>query len=295
MRFVACLLVAFVCSGAFASEPGQPLDCSDWVFLEPGHSCEKVIDVTVTSTGIGGSDTQFDNQGRFFRLNPVMSLQIGACPRPDGLRAMYRTRLEWFDGQTWIAIAYVDDRCLPDGTMDVQRPAPREGLGSMSGAALTFDGKGGRMFISLWSDCISGDCSAYPPGSTNIWLASFGGFSTTFEVLQTYTPQTALGFRIPYMPEGMAGADHFDTYWGPLAHPLDFTQAHPLQCNYPASAPHVGDYLTLADTVPTPAPGQGVYYVTAATYQGATRYGRKTTAGHMSGRDPALLPTCTLP
>ena len=69
-------------------------------------------------------------------------------------------------------------------------------------------------------------------------------------------------------------------------------QAHPLQCNYPATPPHVGDYLTVADTVPTPAPGQGVYYVTAATYQGATRYGRKTTAGHLSGRDPAMLPTC---
>jgi len=94
------------------------------------------------------------------------------------------------------------------------------------------------------------------------------------------------------MPEGMAGADHFDTYWGPLAHPLDFTQAHPPQCNYPAAAPHVGDYLTIADTVPTPAPGQGVYCVTAATYQGATRYGRKATAEHLTGRDPAGLPVC---
>jgi len=77
-----------------------------------------------------------------------------------------------------------------------------------------------------------------------------------------------------------------------LAHPLDFTQAHPLQRDYPASPPHVGDYLIVADSVPTPAPGQGVYYVTAATYQGQTRYGRKTTAGHLSGRDPAALPGC---
>ena len=106
------------------------------------------------------------------------------------------------------------------------------------------------------------------------------GFATMFDVLQTYTPQPApLGFRVPYMPEGMAAADHFDTHWGPLSHPIDFTQAHPLQCAYPAAAVHVGDYLTVADTVPTPAPGQGVYYVTAATYQGAMRYGRKTTAG----------------
>ena len=62
---------------------------------------------------------------------------------------------------------------------------------------------------------------------------------------------------------------------------------------YPAAPRHVGDFLTVADTVPAPAPGQGVYYVTAATYQGATRYGRKTTAGHLSGRDPAVLPACT--
>jgi hypothetical protein len=44
------------------------------------------------------------------------------------------------------------------------------------------------------------------------------------------------------MPEGMAAADHFDTYWGTLAHPIDFTQAHPLQCGYPMTPPHVGDY-----------------------------------------------------
>ena len=36
----------------------------------------------------------------------------------------------------------------------------------------------------------------------------------------------------------------------------------------------------------------GVGYSTSATYEGATRYGRKTTARHMSGRDPALLPSC---
>jgi len=92
------------------------------------------------------------------------------------------------------------------------------------------------------------------------------------------------------MPEGMAGADHFDTCWGSLTHPLDFTQAHPLQCNYPTAAPHVGDYLTVNDPLPDPEPGTGRYYVTSATYQGATRYERKATAGHLSGRDPAVLP-----
>jgi hypothetical protein len=129
--------------------------------------------------------------------------------------------------------------------------------------------------------------------STSSALYAIAGFATTFEVLQTYTPQREqLAFRVPYMPEGMPAADHFDAYWGNLAKPIDFTQAHQLACDYPAAPPHVGDYLTVADTVPTPAPGQGVYYITSATYQGATRYGRKTTAGHLSGRDPALLPAC---
>ena len=36
----ALLTVAVVCLlPAWASEPGEPLDCSDWVFLEPGLSC----------------------------------------------------------------------------------------------------------------------------------------------------------------------------------------------------------------------------------------------------------------
>jgi hypothetical protein len=155
----------------------------------------------------------------------------------------------------------------------------------------------------MWIDNVGG--YLYLRAETGVWnngpgtyaqeIHRFSGLPTMFEILQTYTPQASIGFRVPYMPEGMGGADHFDTYWGSLANPIDFTQAHSLQCSYPAAAPHVGDHLTVADTVPTPQPGQGVYYVTAATYQGQTRYGRKTTAGHLGGRDPALLPACVQP
>ena len=85
--------------------------------------------------------------------------------------------------------------------------------------------------LSMLSSCQGGpDCSSYPVGTGDYWIAAISGFPTMFDILQTYTPQpAALGFRVPYMPEGMAGADHFDTYWGPLVHPIDFTQAHP--CN----------------------------------------------------------------
>ena len=54
----------------------------------------------------------------------------------------------------------------------------------------------------------------------------------------------------------------------------------------------VGDYLTVDDTLPELEPGQGRYFVTAVTHQGETRYGRKSSGGVLTGRDPAVLPAC---
>ena len=125
-------------------------------------------------------------------------------------------------------------------------------------------------------------------------LIQVEGFTTTFEVLQSYDPTaTSFGFRVPYMPDGMRGAKFFDTYYGQLNNPIDFTQAQPLRCGYPATAPNVGDYMSVEDTLPTPKPHQGYYYVTAATFEGDTRYGRRSSGGVLSGRDPAVLPACS--
>ena len=124
-------------------------------------------------------------------------------------------------------------------------------------------------------------------------MLSVEGFPTTFEIMQTYTPPSGpLSYRVPYMPEGMEAADSFDTYVGDLSTVGNWSEAKGLQCSYPTTAPSVGDYLTVADTLPTPSPGSGYYYVTAATYQGETRYGRRTSGGLTRGRDPAVLPGC---
>ena len=72
----------------------------------------------------------------------------------------------------------------------------------------------------------------------------------------------------------------------------DWSQLQPLQCGYPAAIPNVGDYLTVTDPLPDPAPGTGRYYITSVNYQGHVRYGRKAGGGVLSGRDPALLPPC---
>jgi len=52
----------------------------------------------------------------------------------------------------------------------------------------------------------------------------------------------------------------------------------------------VGDFLTVADPLPTPSPGHGYYYVTAVNFMGERRYGRRSTGGVLSERDPAVLP-----
>ena len=118
------------------------------------------------------------------------------------------------------------------------------------------------------------------------------GLPTLLDIAQSYEPITdTLRFVAPQYPEGLDAADHFDTYWGELAD-LDFTQAQGLRCNYPAPIPQAGDYLQVNDTLPEPALGHGYYYVTAVTHMGETRYGRKSTGGQLSGRDPVLLPGC---
>jgi hypothetical protein len=167
---------------------------------------------------------------------------------------------------------------------------------------MTFDATRGRLEIPVCSLCEQQNGNNPPCVYGEIgggWIRgsvhriALGGFTTTFEILQTYTPSAAFGFRVPYMPEGLPAADHFDTYYGPLVKPINFSQAHGLRCDYPSKTPSVGDYLEVADTVPTPAPGQGVYYVTAVTHQGQTRYGRKARGGVLSGRDPAGLAACS--
>jgi len=65
-----------------------------------------------------------------------------------------------------------------------------------------------------------------------------------------------------------------------------------MRCDYPATPPIIGDYLTVSDTSPQPAVGQANYIVTAVTNGTQRRYGRKLINGMMSGRDPALLPGC---
>ena len=153
-----------------------------------------------------------------------------------------------------------------------------------------FDSVRGWLLIPIQAYCLGPNCMY---GNSGYSLVAITGFTPLFEILQTYTPTAdALQFRVPAHPEGLRSADHFDTYWGHVSDLPDFTQALPMACRYPPTPPAVGDYLTIADSSPTPAAGSANYTVTAVTYGTQRRYGRKRVGGVLSGRDPALLPAC---
>ena len=61
------LAVVFVVP-AFASNPGEPLDCSDWVFVEPGINCQVALDPCPAGSDQlcgRGASLAIDNRNRF--------------------------------------------------------------------------------------------------------------------------------------------------------------------------------------------------------------------------------------
>jgi hypothetical protein len=268
LPFVLALLIAMP---ALASSPGEPLDCSDWVFLEPGLSCGNFHAYPSYVIGLGPYRV-FDNKRNLYRLRDVPMMPCGATA-PSRVEIQRTTT-----GMEWSTVAYIESRCNDPASSNVD--------GVYSNNGLLFDPPTGRLLADL---TLSGG-SMY---DTAGWVPVISGFATLFDILQTYESTAGpISFRVPDMPEGFQYADHFDTYYGDLATVGDWSQAKPLQCDYPASPPAVGDYLTVEDMSPPLESGQGRYYVTAVTYQGQTRYGRKSSGGVLTGRDPAVLPVC---
>jgi hypothetical protein len=291
MRFAAVLLVTLAWLPALASQPGQPIDESDFqpllagtavsIFVSPGECAQSYPgDAGFCAGTPSGYVIVSDSCIYTLRLWDLGRCAPGSSPSYS--RHIVQRRC---DGQAFENVIEVDDRCNADGTID-----------AVDLALLSPDLNAGRIMVLARS--FPRDVNANPVRYDAVTrIDTVTGLTTEFEVLQTFTPPSpsAVAFRVPYMPEGMGGSDHFDTYWGALTQPIDFKQAHPLQCGYPATPPKVGDYLTVADTLPTPSAGKGYYYVTATTYQGQRRDGRQVVNGKLVGRDPAVLPACVQP
>jgi len=280
--------VALASVPALASSPGQPLDCSDWVMLEPGITCSTVEPAPDVPYSVGLSSRTAANDG--FQFLVVRNLQLPDAGCSGGAEvARFRTRVVVVRSPEVRTVAFVDDRLGDFATCQADRITPccDSSLGSPQ-SYLLFDAVNGSLDVHLTRTSPS-----IPfPGHT--WIARFTGFSRLFDIVQTYAPGASeFGFRVPAHPFGLPAADHFDTYYGPLANPIDLSQAQPLQCDYPESPPAPCDYLTVADPLPNPAVGTGRYYLTTVTHAGETRAGRRAVNGMLHGRDPSRLSRCS--
>lgn len=297
MRVIPTLvLLGFaVAVPAAASNPGEPMDCADWVFPQPGLSCatfipprcEDLPDNELCNLDFRGLVS--DNLGRFYYLRTAMD--VGA---PCDGNFEDRVELVRFDNtSTETVIAHIQDRCwFEDPTCyDQMRPAID---GSFRPKSLRFDPVAGRMFIKVQStDGPTDPITPCTPYSDETWVLAVEGFASLFDIATSFDlANGTLSFTVPVMPEGFQGADWFNTYYGDLSTVGDWSRAQPLQCGYPMTMPTTGDHLTVNDPLPDPAPGTGRYYITSVNYQGQIRYGRKATGGVLSGRDPGVLPPC---
>ena len=73
----------------------------------------------------------------------------------------------------------------------------------------------------------------------------------------------------------------------------DLSQASPLGCGVPSGrTPVPGEHLSVADTTAVPQPGEAMYFLVAAEYQGQTRAGRQSVGGVLQGRDASTIDGC---
>jgi len=273
------MLSCLVCLPVWGSEPGEPLDCSDWVFLNPGFSCSDYNPYPSETgyDGAGGKPGVIGNRGFLYQMETE---PIGRC----GFWNVNRINLVRYRGSTSEVVAYIDGRCVNAASDDVDSIVPYP-------PSLLFDRDRGRMLIGFTVRCNGDNCS-YADGR---WTAAIEGFGPLFNIFLSFIPESNnLSFNVPYAPEGLQYADWFNTYRGNISDLPTFDLMQPLQCAYPATAPAVGDYLTITDT-DSPAAGHGFYYLTAVNFMGQLRYGRQAIAGVLSGRDPAVLPGCAGP
>ncbi len=300
MRAVRTLIAVALGALGFGSAvfaQGHPLGCSDFVFVEPGLTCRQYSPMTCDSEFCRPTWTRYhdapgvyvdepasprvlDNEGRIWRLHKNWN---GSASELRLLRFDPTTGLEIIVGTI---VDQGDSSIFPTVGRGGSNAYAQDGPGF-----LLFDDKNGRLLLFLTS--IVGDSTH---GSRYQWIAAIEGLTTSFEIYQSYIPDTGkIGFRVPVHPEGFERAEAFDTYWGVLSQPLDLAAARPLRCAYPAAPPNAGDYLTVGDTVPAPAPGSGVFFLTSVTRQGERRVGRKAEDGALRGRKSDALPPCVLP
>src|SRR5206468_3778250 len=88
---------------AWASQPGHPLDCSDWVFLQSGYSCTMLPSGSDNFTK--GANKVIDNEGAIITLDARNAFPSNS----PGSMSLVRHQTS---GDTQL-IGYIEDRPVP--------------------------------------------------------------------------------------------------------------------------------------------------------------------------------------
>lgn len=129
-------------------------------------------------------------------------------------------------------------------------------------------------------------------GDDLVGIVEIRGLPTLFDTLLTFIPgQQALNILTPAHPDGFHSADALQVWTGNVRSMPDWSQAQPLTCEASAN-PAPGQIVSVADTLPNPAVGEGRYYLVAIQSGPDRRLGRQYVNGAFSAREPAGLLEC---
>jgi len=152
-----------------------------------------------------------------------------------------------------------------------------------------FDVTTGRILIRVRSTTSIGGTNV---SDDRVGIVAIDGLPTMFDTLLTFIPgQQALNILTPAMPDGFRSADSLQVWAGDVRTMPDWSQAQPLAC-MAAESPSAGQLVSVADTLPDPAVGEGRYYLVASQSGPDRRLGRQYVNGGFSARQPGALPLC---
>jgi hypothetical protein len=156
------------------------------------------------------------------------------------------------------------------------------------GRQLSVDVTNGRILLPISAEFFSNNIEY----ARSVGLMEIDGLPTLFDTLLTFVPaQPALNILTPAMPDGFRLADSLQVWTGNVRSMPDWSQAQPLAC-MGAQNPVPGQLVSVPDTLPDPAVGEGRYYLVASQNGADRRLGRQYVSGAFSARQPAGLPVC---
>jgi len=149
------------------------------------------------------------------------------------------------------------------------------------------DATSGRIWIM-----VNAWISGIPPTPSTVGTVEISGLPTLFDTLLTFIPDSqTISLVTPTHPDGFRSADSMQVWTGDVRSMPDWSQAQPMTCGA-AVSPTPGQVVTVADTLPDPAVGEGRYYITAVQHGADRRLGRQYVNATFSARDPNPLPVC---